>query len=1048
MFDNPLLSKRAGAALVIVLSAVVLITMLIFVFFASSALNRQVASSSANLFKADNIARLGLETVVADLRSEIVAGSDVTTDNGVAVYVPRTNTSLSPALSANAGLSNVVKISVSGTSFWAGANYLPSPVSPARASAASSTNSSKNGRSISPARWNAPLLMGTSLPSGFRAPDWVLVTRSGALVDGATTPAPAMLADPTPGNSDFVIGRFAYIVYQQGGLLDINVAGSPSSTSTDFRAKRGMLPQVDISGFPGVADANAFIAWRNAATASSGNTFEAHTLGNTNGFTRVAAGDQAFIGRQDLINYAKTNPSILSTNALLLLTTFSRSLNAPSFTPATTRPLVSGGYSASGLDNAYNPSLVNTRVTGNFTRDSDGTPANMGEPLLKHRFPLSRLSLFQEPVSAAAATAIQKYFGLARASSSAPWIYRGVATSILRLSAVAAANREPDFFELLQAAIHVGSLGMDGGSRTVNVTNFDRDIGNQILQIGANIIDQYDADSWPTRITFNGNEFTGIEDIPYLSRVFLAGYRLHNNPNVTTHTQLGLWLLPEVWNPHTPAPSTTGGPTNLRFIATGQCRVKALASDIATGTANPSKDVQSPLQNLSSTSGIDFPAAAYRVPGIPSPSTPGATASGNNSVNDAGNSFFGISLGTVTAPDQTVDPAAPPYAYEWIAFAPQNNPMQFELQYQAPDGTWVTYSRMRNVINAMGGAAHNTTSAFKEGPPSNDPGSNFLSAYFVHSDPRSDRFGGIMSVNRPNVPTPYAVNNTIRTGAARGEEQQTASHSSKWTFTTPDATGSASFGWLSENKPTSTLRYEDPDGTVRRAEGAYSDGNIGHGGYPLAIDNFSVANSRPIILNRPFRSVAELGYASRGMPWKNLDFFTAESGDGALLDVFCLKASGTAGVVAGVVDINSAPQDVLETLLAGVAKTESSSDTISSSDATSLATQLRDQIVNNGPFLYRNELVTRFSGNAMFSSDADRIIKRRRESAVRALADVANLRTWNLLIDVIAQSGRYPASASSLNDFLVEGEKRFWLHIAIDRFSGNIIDQHLEPIHE
>lgn len=161
-----------------------------------------------------------------------------------------------------------------------------------------------------------------------------------------------------------------------------------------------------------------------------------------------------------------------------------------------------------------------------------------------------------------------------------------------------------------------------------------------------------------------------------------------------------------------------------------------------------------------------------------------------------------------------------------------------------------------------------------------------------------------------------------------------------------------------------------------RAEGAYSDGNIGHGGYPLAIDNFSVANSRPIILNRPFRSVAELGYASRGMPWKNLDFFTAESGDGALLDVFCLKASGTAGVVAGVVDINSAPQDVLETLLAGVAKTESSSDTISSSDATSLATQLRDQIVNNGPFLYRNELVTRFSGNAMFSSDADRIIKR------------------------------------------------------------------------
>ena len=34
--------------------------------------------------------------------------------------------------------------------------------------------------------------------------------------------------------------------------------------------------------------------------------------------------------------------------------------------------------------------------------------------------------------------------------------------------------------------------------------------------------------------------------------------------------------------------------------------------------------------------------------------------------------------------------------------------------------------------------------------------------------------------------------------------------------------------------------------------------------------------SRPIILNRPFRSVADLGYAFRGTPWRNIDFANPE----------------------------------------------------------------------------------------------------------------------------------------------------------------------------
>ena len=57
-------------------------------------------------------------------------------------------------------------------------------------------------------------------------------------------------------------------------------------------------------------------------------------------------------------------------------------------------------------------------------------------------------------------------------------------------------------------------------------------------------------------------------------------------------------------------------------------------------------------------------------------------------------------------------------------------------------------------------------------------------------------------------------------------------------------------------------------------------------------------------------------------------------------------------------------------------------------------------------------------------------------AVVRALAEIGQTRTWNLLIDVIAQTGRYApgtANVTDANKFTVEGEKRYWLHIALGR---------------
>ena len=75
--------------------------------------------------------------------------------------------------------------------------------------------------------------------------------------------------------------------------------------------------------------------------------------------------------------------------------------------------------------------------------------------------------------------------------------------------------------------------------------------------------------------------------------------------------------------------------------------------------------------------------------------------------------------------------------------------------------------------------------------------------------------------------------------------------------------------------------------------------------------------------------------------------------------------------------------------------------------------------------------------------------KTQRESIARALGEADQTRTWNLLIDVIGQSGRYPPNATSFeNGFVVEGEQRYWVHVAIDRFTGQVIDKRIEIVNE
>jgi hypothetical protein len=53
------------------------------------------------------------------------------------------------------------------------------------------------------------------------------------------------------------------------------------------------------------------------------------------------------------------------------------------------------------------------------------------------------------------------------------------------------------------------------------------------------------------------------------------------------------------------------------------------------------------------------------------------------------------------------------------------------------------------------------------------------------------------------------------------------------------------------------------------------------------------------------------------------------------------------------------------------------------------------------------------------------------------------------MIDVIAQPGRNkPNATSPQNDFIVEGEQRYWVHVAIDRFTNQVIDKQIEVVNE
>jgi hypothetical protein len=421
----------------------------------------------------------------------------------------------------------------------------------------------------------------------------------------------------------------------------------------------------------------------------------------------------------------------------------------------------------------------------------------------------------------------------------------------------------------------------------------------------------------------------------------------------------------------------------------------------------------------------------------------------------------------------------------------------FRLQYQGSDGNWHTYDEFGwGALNStgstwaanslagatIGGSTATATPCFADYPTGSAAYNYYPAISFGRLDPRFNVVTGsgkgrvgtalwttsllgsvaspLGSTWRPDhVGTPLGAPMVVENGSSTAQ----------FTFGLPASISAVPPVYVypskyAENSDTSnpgmyqysdnavfSTTYSAGDGVIRPADGAT-------GAYPMDSNKIQ---DRPIVLNRPFRSVGELGYAYRGVEWKTVDFSSASSADAGLLDLFSVSESPIINGVsleAGVVNINTRNPVVLQALLSGTLQNDldtSAATVISSAQALTIANAIVTETSAN-PLLNRSELATRvmsLSGVTAASGTATPQ-KTQREAVVRALAEPADTRTWNLLIDLVVQAGRYPPTAinagtpAALSQFDVQGERRYWLHVAIDRYTGKVIDEQLEVVHD
>ena len=1198
-------SKERGAALIIVLAFVVLFAGLGVAYLSRTTSDRQVAHSSFNQSNVDQLAQSAMDNIIGDLRQEITNGSASPAPTFIAngstlnLYVPCVNVGCttpapspgstacpnstptilpispiyypSPEPGTTPAIPNLIRRSVRN-------DPIPCPARASRASQVNSTaDASANGRSVTLARWNSSYFIpGGSVPittafaaPNYWAPDWVFVNGLGATVITA------------PDTS--IIGRYAYMIYDEGGLLDTNAAGYPSPTTILQYGRKGSLAFADLTALPnlsptpGSTPVDKIVGWRNYASTEPSGTFPGLTFStnSTNTYYNFILSDPSYI---ELTNYFTNSALAYFTNSFLTtsqapvfntqsdqaLSTRQGLINLGSAIGVGVDPLqYLGTFSREALSkipqwrpatpDSVNPNFQTLLVTGAFTRN-DGTTASVGENLVNRRFLLQRLNwltykgpsatvanggtrnavptsapaignpdydlwlltrpdvssirfgltakFLQDSVVGGTAANILKYFGLAWDTTNERWNYVGHNGSITPIDSIAtfgvggtqAATREPDFFELLKAGILNGSLGDSSPSYPEFPTTHQQSTMLHILTIGANLIAQSRVDSYPVRIACSVGgttmEAIGSPRLPYIDSLAACPVGVTANSG-----GMNWFLIANLWNPFrdtwdlteanagntgnkplstpgylrppvriTITGTGAGGSTSVGFGATptvsgsgwvspvtpfSTVTVSTSSQTLATGDSTYGRDgfLQAMRMGASDISGLTL--FDPKTLGSTTPSWNRVTPPTNDSSTRTDNyAVFRLSanipVGTTGYPVLILNPG-----------------FQIRMDYQSPNGTWYPYSFLQgnnatttwisSALNVAtkysqyGTPAGNTAPTIvKEGTTTTtrwDTASAGVAALaqapmFAKGDPRSMRYGTQIGA------LTLAANSAGVTGSI-------------WPngYTTPPP---MTTGPTPTPTPTAT-----PGGTpippVNGPNPATLGDNVGALNSANPYNELTGDSWRPVMMNRPFRSVGEMGYAFRDQPFRTLSFSSVNSPDAGLLDLFSVNdytnSSGTRG---GVVNLNSRQAPALAAVLTSTIAREDtprstggapspSPSPLSSPTANSVATSLTLTSIGV-PVLNRAGLVNLIANETGLGPT---VPKTQRESIARALGEVDQTRTWNLLIDVIAQTGRYPPNATNFaNGFVVNGEQRYWVHVAIDRFTGKVIDKQIEVVNE
>lgn len=1123
--NNFLHSQREGVALVTVLAFVAILTIILVAFVSQTRVEVSATSSYAASTVADALAEDALNSIILSLKREMDEGS--MTDDGVGSVMlqPSSPADVLPKIDQSVPEDGTIPTLLRTSR--PGPLYRSTTVESLASDVATDTGAI-GGRHIKIERWNLPKFLTATQNSAAGVPHWIYVNRNGPveLTSWSQTLTEPFLAGGEP-NPQFIIGRYAYRIYDTSGLLDVNVMGGAqlAGVSTTRLGRKGGLSWADTREIVGM---DQIIAWRGPAS-----DFESYVDGDGSllGFLLTPPNlnnANRFFGREDLLVFAKENG--IADDVVTQFTTFSRELNAPAWGPD-----VDAAQEARDM-NAFIPSVKVSKV---FTR-RNGMLAELGEPLVNSRFPLSKIDLFQDP--GANADEIRSYFGLER-NSDGTWQYvhgriadrkfnfsqgegsgddspfsGGTRERLKTLQEIAAgtagssslsaegasdnAPREPNFFELLQAGILLESLGQ-GRRYQGNAprgTWADRNIARHVLRVGANVIDQWDANDDPTVIARTpfanladgmdsidnpDPDISGVENLPYIYKIPWTFFRRFDR-EVTVGTDgqpIWPWVSAfyqfQLWNPHRNA-TDISAVRNMRIIAKGSPYV-GVSGQRAGGNVNPSAEEKPAWSDEPDgevwigfnvgTSGQGLFSQPYTLKSDDSFVSTAADSSGQSHDEyvyaPAGYqaAILGFHAGSMKLPytrrsppggggDGTSHRELYDYRVPTEAAAARANIRQtagtatsFQLQKLDANGNWLPVQ----TVPCIGRNTHSYhvryfMPGFGDDAQKMHDNRIFYRTAYMTADPRTWRFG------YPQMGVEGGVDFT--TDDLLAERPMASTIFVEWLTANPGGTQ-----WinndLAQNRGATSFYADRGDSGPRLGDTAATNASP-----------FFTPSERPILLNRPFKSVAEMAYASRDLPWKSLNFTGdlespngQNTADGALLDLFTINEEPS--VRAGVINLNTASKEAIKALLLdseilnglmGGAETA-----ISESEAESAANAIHAYL--HGPSGQRG--VIQADRALQTPADVSRVIqalsssafsgwsKRKKDSLVAALTRAHGARTWNLAVDIVVQTGKFPqGSTGSLERFAVAGERRWLVHLAIDRFSGEVVEQLIEVLAE